>query len=93
MLKVARIRQEHLRTVITFNGVEVTRRNGKYSSYVFLYALEEGNMSKEIYSPGLCYFQIGASDQCCLFIFPRGPQLRMSACPQTKVIQCSTCRP
>lgn len=92
MLKVARIRQEHLRTVIKFNSVEVTRRNGKYSSYVLLNALEEGNLSKEIYSPGLCYFQMGASDQC-LFIFPRGPQLRMSACPPLKVKQCSTCRP
>lgn len=60
-----------LEDFIKFNGVEVTRRNGKYSSCVLLYALEEGNLSKEIYSPGLCYFQMGASDQqisvVCLF--------------------------
>ncbi len=69
--------------------MEVARRNGKYR-YVLLYALEEGNLSKEIYSPGLCYFQMGASDQYSVFIFPRGPQLRMSVWPQMKVKECST---
>lgn len=89
MLNIARSRQEHLRTVIEFNGVEVTCRNGKYSSYVLLYALEEVNLSKEIYSPGLCYFKTGPQMRVvCLF----SQEALSREWPQTKVKQCLTCR-